>query len=288
LPTFCYMNLWVPTPLTKDVHQQLNSRARWHYLQAGEGPDLILLHGLGASVFSWRHNLEPLARIFRVTALDLKGCGESSASAEDNLSLEALVQDVLDFMDALEIKQAALAGNSLGGSVALLLAQRRPERVSALILLAPAVITNRLPWIVYPLKLPLIGWVGAMLLGPWIIPLALRLAYHDHRLITPEVIAGYGRPFRSLKKRLALRALCRSLNPWSPARVMALLASVRQPIAVIWGEEDRILPPQQAYWLQDHLPQSKLYLLLGVGHAPQEENPLQVNKIIIDFLQQSS
>ncbi|MFP3868176.1 MAG: alpha/beta fold hydrolase [Desulfobacteraceae bacterium] len=278
----------MPTVLSEEFHQPSNSGVRWHYRQAGQGPHLLLLHGLGASVFSWRHNLDTLARYFRVTALDLKGCGAAPAAMADEFNLEALVQDVLDFMEAMEIKRAALAGNSLGGSVALLLAQRRPEQFSALILLAPAVITNRLPWIIYPLKVPIIGCLAALLMGPWIVPLALRLAYHDHRLITPEVIAGYAQPLRSPKKRLILRALCRGLHPWSPARVMALLASVRQPTAIIWGEQDRILPPEQADWLLEHLPQAELYLLPGVGHAPQEEEPNRVNKIIIDFLHQSS
>jgi len=282
------MNLLVPIPLPKPGQQQPEARARWHYGQAGQGPKLILLHGLGASLFSWRHNLEPLGQYFHVIALDLKGCGESSASALDDYRLEALVQDLKDFMDVLGIERTSLAGNSLGGSLALLLAQRCPERVSALVLLAPAVMISRLPRIFFPLQLPVLGWWAALLLGPWIVPWALRLAYHDYRLITPEVITGYARPFRSLKRRLALRALCQSLHPWTPAQILALLGAIQQPTALIWGEEDRILPPVQARRLHEHLPQAELYLIPGVGHAPQEENPHRVNKIIIDFLQRSS
>ncbi|MDD3581295.1 MAG: alpha/beta fold hydrolase [Desulfobacca sp.] len=274
------------TPLVKRARPE--SRARWHYCQSGQGPNLLLLHGLGASIFSWRHNLDPLGQYFRVMALDLKGCGDSPASVCDDYTLTALVQEVADFMDARSLERTALAGNSLGGSLALLLAQRCPERVSALILLAPAVLLSRLPYIFYPLRLPVVSWLVALLLGPWIMPWALRLAYHDRRLITPEVIAGYARPLRSLQRRLTLRALCQSLHPWPPEQILALLAAIRQPTALIWGEEDRILPPVQAYWLQAYLPQAELHLLPQVGHAPQEEDPLRVNKIIIDFLQRSS
>jgi pimeloyl-ACP methyl ester carboxylesterase len=287
LPTAFSMKLWVHTAPAENHRSQSGRESRWHYLQAGQGENLLLLHGLGASVFSWRHNLDPLGRFYQVLALDLKGCGDSSVGFGEDYSLEALALEVLAFMDNLGVKRTALAGNSLGGSVALMLAQRFPERVSALVLLAPAVFLSRLPWIVYPLKLPVVSWLSVWVLGPWVIPLALRLAYHDPRLITPEVVAGYARPFRSLKKRLVLRELCGGLHLWSRPQLQALLAAVRQPTLIIWGEQDRILPPAQAWELKQHLSQAELHLLPGVGHAPQEENPLQVNKIMIDFLNRS-
>lgn len=232
--------------------------------------------------------MAPLARQYRVWALDLKGHGDSPLHPGDNYHLEDLVADVVTFIERQGIERLTVAGNSLGGSLALVLAARHPERVSGLILLAPAVIASRLPYIFYPLKLPFVGWLSAAISGPWIIPVALRLAYHDPRLITPEVIDGYGRPFRSLARRLALRKLCQQLRPWPRPQVEALLADIHQPTVIIWGEQDRILPPAQAGWLKNHLPQAELHLLPGVGHAPQEESPARVNEIMIDFLARSS
>lgn len=256
----------------------------WHSLSRGVGPDLLLLHGLGGSVFSWRHNLEPLAAHFRVTALDLKGHGDDPAGLHEDFSLPALVQDVVAFLDAAGITQTALAGNSLGGSLAVLLAHAHPHRVSSLVLLAPALFLPRLPWITLPLKLPGLGWLlGALLAGPWIISPALRLNYADPRLLTPDVVSGYSRPLRRLARRLTLTKLCRQLRLPPVSRLTAVLGDLKLPVLVIWGLEDRILPVAHASRLLRCLPQARLHLLPGVGHNPQEEAPDAVNKIIIAF-----
>ena len=259
----------------------------WHFESRGRGPALLLLHGLGASSFSWRHNLAPLARHFRVVAPDLPGHGRSPAPLDGYYRLEALARGVMDFLDRRGVKHAAVAGNSLGGSLALLLARDYPQRVKALILLAPAVALKRLPWIFYPLRLPGLGLLAAALLGPWIIPVALRLIYHRLGLITPAVVAGYGAPYRQWRRRLALRRLCRQLQIPPVSEIEDLLKKISQPTAIVWGQEDRILPVAQAAWLQARLPQARLRLLPETGHAPQEEAPAMVNKIIIDFLTQS-
>ncbi len=256
---------------------------RWHFISQGQGPDLLLLHGLGGSVFSWRHNLAPLAARFRTTALDLKGHGASCASIAEDFRLEDLVGDVKQFMDAAGIAQAVMAGNSLGGSLAVLLAHHHPDRVRALILLAPALFLRRLPVIVYPLKIPVMGWLLGALSGPWIIPPALRLNYADHRSITAAVVEGYSKPLRSLARRMTLTKLCRQLVVPPPSRVESILADLQVPVAIIWGEQDRILPARQLQRLRECLPRAQVHLLAGVGHNPQEEAPAAVNKIIIAF-----
>ncbi len=262
----------------------------WHCLDQGRGPNLVLLHGLGASSFSWRHNLGPLSRHFRVLAPDLPPHGRSPAPLDGDYTVAGQIRGLLDFLDRRGIEQAALAGNSLGGGLALLLAKEYPERFPALVLLAPAAALTRVPLIFYPLRLPRLGRLAAACLGPWIIPPALRLIYHRRELITPEVIAGYAAPFREFSRRLALGRLCRQLNPLPLARVESLLQKLqknRQPVCLIWGEQDRILPLRQAHWLKERLPRVQLHILPQVGHAPQEEAPAEVNKIIIAFLDRS-
>ena len=266
---------------------QIAAPSSWHFEDRGQGPPLLLLHGLGASSFSWRHNLAPLGRHFRVLAPDLPPHGRSPAPLNADYTIAALADAVLDFLDRQGIPRAALAGNSLGGGLALLLARDYPERFPALALLAPAAALTRVPWIFYPLRLPWLGPLAAVLLGPWIIPLALRLAYHRWELITPEVVAGYALPFRDRRRRLALASLCRQLQIGPLSQVEALLQEIRQPVALIWGAKDRILPVNQAYWMKARLPQAEFHLLPEVGHAPQEEAPAAVNKIIIAFLTRS-
>jgi pimeloyl-ACP methyl ester carboxylesterase len=261
--------------------------AAWHFAAAGDGPPLLLLHGLGASSFSWRHNLAPLGQHFRVLAPDLPPHGRSPAPLSGDYSLKALTAGIIGFLDRRGLSRVAVAGNSLGGSLALLLARDYPERISALVLLAPAAALTRLPLIFYPLRLPVLGRLMAPLLAPWIIPPALHLIYHRRELITSEVVAGYARPFRELPHRLALARLCRQLEIWPLSRVELLLRQIRQPLTLVWGTKDRILPVSQAHWLMARLPAAELHLLPGVGHAPQEEAPEAVNKIIIAFLSRS-
>jgi len=260
----------------------------WYFDSRGhQGPVLLLLHGLGASSFSWRHNVAPLARHFQVLAVDLPGHGRSPAPLNADYHQEALARGIMAFLDRRGIRRAAVAGNSLGGGLAALLTRDYPERVDALILLAPALALTRIPWLFYPLRLPGLGLMAAALLGPWIIPWALRLAYHRRELITPEVVAGYAAPYRQWRRRLALRRLCRQLQIPPLSEIEDMLQKISQPTAIIWGEEDRILPVAQAAWLKARLPQAELRLLPEIGHAPQEEAPGAVNKIIIAFLARS-
>jgi len=259
----------------------------WWVDEQGEGFPLVLLHGLGANAFSWRHNVAFLAQHFRVLALDLPGHGRTPASLVSQHRLETMAQALGNWLKGQGLARFAVAGNSLGGSLALLLARDHPEEVAALILLAPAVALFRLPWIFYALRLPGLGIIIAALLGPWILPWALRLTYHRRELITPAVIQGYAPTFRPLANRLALRRLAQQAEPWPPAKVEALLRTIHQPTCILWGVEDRILPVRQAYWLATHLPQAELHFLPAVGHAPQEEAPDAVNKIIIAFLKYS-
>lgn len=259
----------------------------WFFLEQGQGPPLLLLHGLGASSFSWRHNLGPLSQGFRVLAPDLPPHGRTPPAAVPDYRLETLAAGILAFLDRRGVDRAAVAGNSLGGSLALLLAHQCPEHVPALILLAPAVALTRMPLTLSPLRLPGLGLLAASLTGPWMLPLALRLMYYRRELATPEVAAGYAPSFATLEKRLALRRLVQALEIRPLGEVEALLADIRQPVAIIWGEEDRVLPVWQARWLKDRLPQAELHLLPRVGHAPQEEAPERVNEIIIAFLARS-
>jgi abhydrolase domain-containing protein 6 len=256
----------------------------WFCQKAGQGFPLVLLHGLGASSFSWRGNIGPLSRHFRVLAPDLPGHGRTPAAAVPDFRLETLTQELLRLLDRCGVDRAALAGNSLGGSLALLLARECPERFPALALLDPAAFLRRTPRLFYPLRLPLLGWAAASLLGHWIIPLALRQIYFRKELITPEVVAGYAPTFRTLANRLAIRRLVCQVEHWPLSRVETLVGRITQPLCLIWGKEDRVLPLSQGIWLKNHLPQAELHVLPEVGHAPQEEAPGLVNDLLLGFL----
>ena len=257
----------------------------WFIREAGQGFPLMLLHGLGASSFSWRDNIGPLSRHYRILAPDLPAHGRTPALAGLDFRLKTLTRELLHLLDDRGVSRTVLTGNSLGGSLALLLAHEHPERFPALVLLAPAV--TRLPWLFYPLRLPVLGAGLAVLLGPWTARAALHISYYRRDLITPEVIRGYTPTFRTMANRLGLRRLIGAIDPMPLTQAAGLLRQLRQPVCLIWGEQDRILPLDQAFWLREHLPRVELHVLPDVGHAPQEEAPEQVNEIIIAFLARS-
>jgi pimeloyl-ACP methyl ester carboxylesterase len=259
----------------------------WYVEIQGQGPDLVLLHGLGASSFSWRHNRGPLSRHFRLITPDLPGHGRSPAPRPGDYRIDSLLRGILDFLDWHQLTTVVLGGNSLGGGLSLLAAAEQPGRIAALALLAPAAAVSRLPYAFYPLRLPVLGYAVAALLGPWFLPLFMRLVYYDAERMIPEAVAGYAPPYRDLNRRLALRQLCRQLESRPLDEISARLQVLTQPVTLIWGEQDHILPISQGYWLKQHLPQAQFHRLPQVGHAPQEEAPAVVNKIIIDFLARS-
>jgi pimeloyl-ACP methyl ester carboxylesterase len=108
-----------------------------HYVEAGQGKAVLLIHGLGASTFSFRHTIPELAQRYRVIALDLKGFGYS-ARPQSDYSLTAQAALVRQVMDRLGVERAAVVGHSMGGAVAMRLALGYPERVSRLVLVASA------------------------------------------------------------------------------------------------------------------------------------------------------
>ncbi len=271
----------------KPVRESFPAPKDWHYLDQGRGPAVLLLHGLGASSFSWRHNIGILSRHFRVVAPDVPPHGQSPAPLTADYSPEALTRGIIDFLDFLGLDQAALVGNSLGGGLALLLAGEYPKRFPALALLAPAIAMVRLPRFINAIRMPHLDHFIAALLGPWIIPLALRQAFYNKNLITGEVIKGYAAPFRDFSRRLAIARLSMQLDPYPLGLVETFCRRICQPVSLIWGQKDRVLRVSQAYWLHVRLHNSHLHVLPMVGHAPQEEAPDTVNKLIIDFLTHS-
>jgi len=252
-----------------------------HYLEAGEGPALLLIHGLGASTFTFRRILPELARRFRVVAVDLKGFGFSERPAGD-YTLSAQAALVGQVMDQMGIEKASVLGHSMGGAVAMRLALACPDRIERLILASSA----------SDLELGHRIW-GAAVIGR-LLPLAAPFTLHNRRFrelslksgycdpdrCTEDVIEGYMQPGRV---RGYLRALGNTMAHWRrdpPLRP----ADVTQPTLILWGAEDRWLPPSRGERLHRLIPDSRLALVGGGGHLFLEEQPEAALHHIEEFL----
>jgi pimeloyl-ACP methyl ester carboxylesterase len=262
-----------------------------HYKTYGQGePVFILLHGFGASLFSWHGVTEPLSQYGTIIAYDRPAFGLTERPLEwegkNPYSPQSQVELVIRLMDQRNIEQAILVGNSAGGTISMLTALQYPKRVQALILVDAAVYAGggAPAWVRPLLRTPQMNHLG---------PLFARqieargmdfieLAWHDPSKITPDVIEGYRKPLRVENWDKALwQMTLASQESDLPER----LNEIRQPTLVITGDDDRIVPTEQSLRLADELPNAELSVISQCGHLPQEECPVEFMQAVTDFLQ---
>jgi pimeloyl-ACP methyl ester carboxylesterase len=264
-----------------------------HYKTQGAGqPVFILLHGFGASEFSWREVMTPLADMGTVIAYDRPAFGLTERplpgewSGISPYSPEAQDELVIGLLDELGIEQAILVGNSAGGTVALNTALNYPERVQGLILVDAAVYgAGGLPsWARGLLRWPQIDHFGPLLVrsienrGEAI----LETSWHEPERITPEIRAGYFRPLQAANWD---RALWEMVKSWQDTGLSARLGALDTPTLVITGDDDQIIPTAQSLRLAEEIPGAELALLPNCGHLPHEECPVAFLEAVTTFLE---
>ena len=264
---------------------------RVHYKIYGQGkPVFILLHGFGASLFSWREITNPLSQYGTVVAYDRPAFGLTERPLEwdgkNPYSSQAQVELAIGLMDQLNIEKAILVGNSAGGTISMLTALQYPERVQALVLVDAAVYAGggAPAWVRPILKTPQMNHLGPLISrqiekrGREFI----ELAWHDPSQITPDIFAGYEKPLHAENWDKALWQLTlASQESDLPER----LDEIRQPTLVITGDDDRIVPTEQSLRLADELPDAKLSVISQCGHLPHEERPAEFMQAVTEFLQ---
>jgi pimeloyl-ACP methyl ester carboxylesterase len=250
------------------------------YVRRGEGPTVILLHGIASSLYTWKDVLPVLAAHHDVIAMDLPGFGGSAIPKEP--SGELAVRSVLGLMDALSVRRASLVGNSLGGAIAVAVAARAPDRVDRLVLVDPAGYNfasgDR------PFVLRLAAGVPAVLADALpvrpLVSLSLRQVFHDDRLVTPDRVAEYVAPLRRPGATRVLRALLlRSDDLGFPG----VVRQVHAPTLIVWGRYDAWIPVRDAARFAADIPGSRV-VLVEAGHMPQEERPAETAALIAGFL----
>ncbi len=255
---------------------------RVRYVRKGRGPALVLLHGLGSSIYTWADLIPALARDHDVVALDLPGFGGSDIP--DDLLSSVYPATVLGLMDRLGIARATLAGNSLGGAVAVVLAARHPERVRRLMLIDSAGFNlepARRPLI---LRLagsaPVAAALDTLPVRRWLVKRALHQVFYDPARVTPEKVEEYLAPLARPGTTDAVRSL---LNERSGFGLPALVSEVRVPTLIVWGRNDRWVPLSDADRFAAAIPGSRKVVLEECGHVPQEERPAEVVHLLEEF-----
>ena len=251
-----------------------------HYKMTGAGePTMLLLHGFGASVFSWREVMEPLGEWGSVIAFDRPAFGltERPLSWEDSANPytpENQVALLLGLMDTLGVDEAILVGNSAGGTVAANAALTHPERFDALVFVDAAIYQGggAPSWIRPLLRTPQVDRLGPLLARQIQTrgDAFLNSAWHDPDKITPEIRSGYRKPLRAEHWDRALWELTKASGQ---SGLSARVDELSMPVLVITGDDDRIVPTEQSVRLAQELPQAELVVIPNCGHVPHEECP---------------
>ncbi len=246
---------------------------RLHYVDQGQGPAIVMIHGIAGNLQNFTYGLAtPLAQTHRVICIDRPGYGYSKRSFNADTSLEAQADIIVSLLDHLQIESAVFVGHSLGGTISLAAAQRHPDRVRALALIAPL---THLPEAHLPafkaLDLPsplirfILGWTLAIPGTLYRMSLSLKIIFGPERAPRDFAIRGGG--ILSLKPQTFITASSDVQNAiQSMPAIEAAYANMKTPVHVLFAHEDRILDcKQNGEDLPSRIPGAQITLVSG-GH----------------------
>jgi pimeloyl-ACP methyl ester carboxylesterase len=262
------------------------------YRTAGEGPVLLLIHGMAGSATTWKRVMPALSRCFTVVAPDLLGHGQSEKVAGD-FSLGALASSLRDLLVALGHDRATIVGQSLGGGVALQLAYQFPERCERLVLVSSGGLGREVNPILSLLSLPGSSLVLSLACSGPVLSAIEGLAGLAARIsLAPAPVVGeIWRSFSSLGDEDTRRAFLLTLRAVVDVGGQAVSASNRLhlvaelPTLIIWGGDDPIIPVEHAYEAHTAMEGSRLEIFEGVGHYPHVEEPERFVDLLTEFIE---
>jgi 2-hydroxymuconate-semialdehyde hydrolase len=249
------------------------------YVEAGQGPPVVLLHGFPTSSFLWRRLIPLLATRMRVLAPDLLGYGASDKPADADLSVTAQARRVGELLTRLGVERAALVGHDLGGAVAQLLAL--DGRAEALVLLDAACFDA---WPIEGVRMLQAAPAERQTarFAEEVVRLALDLGVAHRGRLDEAAVRGYVEPW--LENPPALFRAARGIDGRGLAGREADLAALDLPAMVVWGEEDPFLPVELAERLGEALDGSMVALLPGCSHLVTEDAASTVEQLVHEFL----
>ena len=269
------------------IHDQ-----RISYRTAGEGPVLLLIHGMAGSASTWRQVMPGLSRQYTVVAPDLLGHGHSDKPVGD-YSLGAFASTLRDLLVALGHQRATVVGQSLGGGVAMQFSYQYPERCERLVLVGSGGLGREVNPLLRWLSLPGSDAVLRLACAASIRnaieavgSLAARVG-----LQPAPVVAELWRSYASLADDATRRAFLRTLRAVVDPRGQAVSAANRlhlaaeAPTLIVWGDADPIIPVEHAHAAHAAIPGSRLEIFAGVGHYPHCEAPERFVAILTEFIE---
>jgi pimeloyl-ACP methyl ester carboxylesterase len=254
---------------------------KMHYMEAGSGEPLILVHTIGQSLYTWRAVFNRLSEYYRVIAVDLLGHGYSDRPEMFGYTIEDHAESLRLFMDAKGIKSAHFIGFSMGGAYVTQLAATAPERLGRFILVAPGSISPEMPLAVRMIDSTVLGPVASMLYGVRTVETILSQCFFDLTCLTSEVTAEY---YRTVSDGPARRAIRHSLHYFDDAALNARLREVEPDVLILQGGEDKWRTHAQAEFYHAAFKNACFAVVRNAGHLLHEEKPDKLISATLEFI----
>lgn len=253
-----------------------------HYVYSGSGKPLILIHGGGTWLYSYRDNIPYISKSFSTYAVDMPGHGYTRAlMKKPKYDLDMYCEFLLEFINKKKLNKVSLVGNSWGGGWALYFAEKYPDKVEKLVLIDSSGLSfhDAFEWEIF--KIPILGEAVSKFINSSSVRLSLKKVFYNNEKVNDTMINEITVPLSFEGNRKAQYLAERKLD-W---KITANNTSnIKAPTLIIWGKNDNYLNFNIAYQFKEKIKKSSLLLLENCGHVAHEDCPDEVNKVIVDFL----
>ena len=262
--------------------------ARIHYRDEGkkDGPPLLLVHGSNSSLHTWEPLVALLGDKYRLISIDLYGHGLTGPNPAGRYDADTNIAAAVQVLDAVGVDKAYWVGNSMGGWLTWRAGLSEPERIAGLVLIDASgaqVGEKARPYLGARLAQ---SWLGQMLL-PEIIPRFLVKSSLQESVARPDRVTGklVDRYWELLRFPGNRQASVARANASREPEKWAEVGSLKMPVLLLWGKQDRVIPPSHARAFRKAIPQSQLIIYADAGHLPMEETPGQVARDIESWIE---
>jgi pimeloyl-ACP methyl ester carboxylesterase len=254
-----------------------------HYQDTGprDAPVLVLLHGFGSSLQTWDVWAAKLELNYRVIRLDLPGFGLTGPSPLHDYSEANDLATLTHFVDKLGVSSFSVIGHSMGGKMAWGLAAAKPDRVKALVLMAPDGFAQAKDIGTKPYAMPSIMGVIKFSLPKILVRKSIEPAFYDASALSDRLVDRY---FDMLRAPGVRAAILERANQTIYTDPVPRLKQITAPTLLVWGEQDQMIPSSNAQSYAEVLANSKTVLLPKLGHLAQEEQPEIALGHVVEFL----
>ena len=254
-----------------------------YYKETGPqgAPALLLLHGFGSSLQAWDDWSVKLAQKYRVIRLDLPGFGLTGASPANDYSEEKDLAFLTHFADKLSLEKFSVIGHSMGGKMAWSLAASQPERVQALVLMAPDGFPETKDIGTKPYEVPAIMGLIKYVLPKYLVRKSIEPAFAEADALSDALVNRY---YDMLRAPGVRGAILERSNQTIYTDPVPRLKAIKAPTLLIWGEQDQMIPSTNAQSYATALSNSSTVLVPKLGHLLQEEQPEKGLAAVMQFL----